>query len=189
MIHRILTGALVLALTCGAARAEPVAVELDAAVQLAPYVGVSPLGVGAVDVDARLYFVREQRIGHVQSWLLFFDPRRPARLVGTIDFGQPILGVLTGSAELLQSQSRWGIDIDVDGLFDDYGAARAMGLESQDRVDWLAGDSWLTLDWVASDPGDMVRVFSAVPEPASWTLAALALAAAAAARSRRRRRP
>jgi hypothetical protein len=185
MFKHVLASALLSALTFTAAQAEPVALALPQGVTLAPYLGGTPVGIGAIDDSDTLFFVREQRHDNVQSWLLHYDPQGVRALSATVDFGQTILGVLESSTALLASQANWGIDIDGNGVFDDYGAARLMGLEDEDQVQWIAGGSMLTLQWRSADPGDMVRVFTAVPEPATLALAGLALAAAGLARRRR----
>ena len=60
-----------------------------------------------------------------------------------------------------------------------------MGLESGDTVSF--GGQTVNLSWNASDPGDYIRVMTAVPEPATYAQLAGGLALMGAIARRRRR--
>ncbi len=172
------------------AAAMPVALSISGGIGLQAYTGSTALNAGQLDVDNVLWTVREQARDGVQSWYLAFDPLNPRRIVAQLDFGAPILAVYTTSRELADTVAAWSVDIDADGVLNDYAARPLMGLEPEDRVNWTLGGRTLALDWRADDPGDHIRVLvaaaQAVPEPGSAALALLALGALGAAARRRR---
>jgi hypothetical protein len=186
-MKRLLTCALSSALLAvGTAQAAPVALTLNPGYTLAAYGGSAAVNAGNLDTRDTLFHVREQRIGDVQSWYLFFDPAGAQTIQATVDFGAPILDVIVTSTGLAATRSTWQVDIDGDGVLDDYATTMLMGLEGQDSVSWALGGHTLALAWNAVDPGDHVRVLvQAVPEPATAALVALALAGAGLARRRR----
>lgn len=177
------------------ATAAPVATSLSSGATLQNYQGSAAVNAGAMDADGVLWTVREQAHDGLQSWYVFFDPLNPSRLQATLDFGAAIVAVQTSRDGLIATQTDWQVDIDSDGLFDDYARRPLMGLEAVDSVDWTVGGSLLSIDWRADDPGDHIRVLvqapqapqpaQPVPEPASAALVLLALAAAGTAGRRR----
>ena len=159
-----------------AAQAAPVAISLTGATSVQAYSGSAAVNAGNLDISDNLFYIREQQLDGVQSWYLFYDPQGRQSVQATLDFGSPILDVITTSRGLADSVGTYGVDVDGDGVFDDYASRTLMGLENTDSVNWTLGSSTLTIDWSAIDPGDHVRVLvQAVPEPGSLALAGLAL--------------
>lgn len=156
--------------------AAPVALSITSGVAVQAYSGSAAVNAGNLDISDNLFFIRENQVGGVQSWYLFYDPRGRQTVQATVDFGAPILDVITTSRGLADSVGIYGVDVDGDGVFDDYATRTLMGLENGDTVNWTLGGSTLAINWSAIDPGDHVRVLvQAVPEPGSLALAGLAL--------------
>lgn len=175
-------------LAASAAQAAPVLVSLDPGYGFQAYNGTAAVNAGNLDARNVLFRIEEQRIGGLQSWYLFFDPAGSQTVTATIDFGAPIVDVITTSSDLAATRATWQVDVDGDGIFDDYATTLLMGLEGQDSVSWVQGSALLGIDWNAWDPGDHVRVLvQVVPEPGSIALAALGLAALGGARRRKTR--
>jgi hypothetical protein len=167
----------------GAAQAAvPVASGLPAGYTFSEYSGAAPVGAGLIDTDSVLWFIDEQAVAGVKSWYVFFDPLDTQRISGTITFDTPIVDVLTTKAQLDSTNATYGIDVDHDGIFDDYTTSFLIGLERGDRITWTPGGNTVTIDWGTSDPGDHIRVLTEartppVPEPETWALFAAGLAA------------
>ena len=180
MRSHLLSIALCAGLFGAAAQAAPVALSINSGISVQAYSGSAAVNAGNLDISDNLFYIREQEVNGVQSWYLFYDPRGRQTVQATLDFGAPILDVITTSAGLASSVGTYGVDVDGDGSFDDYANRALMGLENNDSVGWTLGGSTLTIDWSAIDPGDHVRVLlqmptQAVPEPGSLALAGLAL--------------
>jgi hypothetical protein len=185
MIRRWVMAALFAAAT---AQATPVVVSLNPGYSFQAYTGTAAVNAGNLDTRNVLFRIEEQRIGGVQAWYLFFDPSGSQGVTATLDFGAPILDVLTTSSALAATRSTWQVDVDGDGLLDDYANTLLMGLEGQDSASWVQGGSLLSIAWNSWDPGDHVRVLvQAVPEPGSTALVAAALGALALSRRRKTR--
>lgn len=173
-------------LAAGTAQAAPVATSLNAGYSFQDYTGTAAVNAGNLDTRSVLFRIQERRIGDLQSWYVFFDPAGSQSVVATIDFGRPILEVITSSSALAATRATWEVDVDGDGQLDDYAHRQLMGLEASDTVAWTPGGSLLSIAWNAWDPGDHVRVIvQAVPEPGSMLLAALGLTALGLGRRRR----
>ena len=182
------TALLALAATTGA-QAIPVASGLTLNQSFVEYSGAAVVGDGQVNTSSVLWFVDEVTANNLKSWFIFFDPSGSQSISATLTFDHAIVDVITDRLSLFQTQQTYGIDIDHDGVMDDYLNPAAVGLEAnQDVVIWTPGSNTLQLRWTASNPGDHIRVLTqAVPEPATWGLAGLALAALAGTRLRRRK--
>jgi hypothetical protein len=141
------------------------------------------VGDGKVDNDA-MYFIKEKQIGNVQSWLIFFDPRGTDNATGTVTFDMPIIGLDKATAAVLGGNATWGNPL-VTYLSDNL-TGLEMGTPKNPGPDSASfSGSVLTFKWRASDPGDHVRVFTAVPEPSTYALMALGLVGVGAIARRR----
>lgn len=180
--------AALLAASTTMASAAPIAGPLSAGMTFQQYTGTAVVGNGQVNTSDVLWYVDEKTVGNLKSWFIFFDPVGSQTITATLTFDHAIVGVITDRIGLFQSQPTYSIDIDHDGVFDDYLNPQGVGLEAdQDTVTWTPGSNTMTIRWTASNPGDHVRVLTAVPEPASWGLAGVALAALVGTQLRRRK--
>lgn len=174
----------------GAARAaDPIAAGLPAGFTFSEYSASPPVGSGQVDSSSHLYFIDEKTVAGIKSWYIFFDPERRQGVTATITFDAPIVDVLLTKATLDGSNATYGIDVDGDGVFNDYTTSLLIAPELGDVTTFAVGSNTLTIDWDAVDPGDHVRVLLAVPEPETYALFAAGLAALAWRARRRAARP
>lgn len=126
----------------------------------------------------------------VASHYVFFDPAGTSHQVGTVTFDSVILAIITSTANLLASDYLANTGVN-------YLNPALRGLEAGDSVTISITDpKIINIDWVASSPGDYVRILTAfspggtgnpVPEPASFALLSIGLAGLAAARHRKQR--
>lgn len=98
----------------------------------------------------------------VKSFFIFYDPAKQGSIDGTVTFQNTILGVVDTRAGLLATQifQKSGITYNL--------TASANGLEATDGLGY--GGNELKLDWKASNPGDYIRVLTAVPEPETYAM-------------------
>ena len=163
--------------------ADPVAGSLTPGLSFAEYSSSTPTGQGQVDTDT-LYFIDELTGVLGKSWFIFFDPNRTEDVFATLTFDGAITSIISTKAGLDGSNATYGAP----GI--NYGTSLLIGLEP------MAGDSFsfagnvLTIDWHSSDPGDHIRVFTAlpVPEPETYVLFMAGLLAVGFVGRRRARR-
>lgn len=138
------------------------------------------VGIGAVDDNNVVYYLKEKEIGGLQSWLVFFDPSATQTVIGSIFFPSAIQAVFTSTTDVTVTSAAYQLSPTVA-----YGIDPATGLEARDAATF-AGNT-LSINWEAADPGDHVRVLTTtVPEPATDALLAAGLAVVAAMARRRR---
>ncbi|GAB4116886.1 MAG: hypothetical protein Fur0014_18710 [Rubrivivax sp.] len=154
----------------GLARAAAPVASLN--VPFTPYAGPGPVGNDGVESNEMQWLAESTGTymsTPVQSWLLVWDPVGVKLVSGSIRFDAPIVAVFGSRADLLSSSAfeRVGIGYDYSKLF--------VGLETDDAAATsFAGDT-LSLSWLGANPGDHVRVLTAVPEPGTWATFAAGL--------------
>lgn len=172
----------------GIAQAGPVASGLPSGFGFSNYTGAAAVGAGLVDTRDVLFFIDEKTVAGLKSWYIFFDPAGVQSIAGTITFDTPIVGVLATRALLDGSNATYGIDVDSDGMLNDYATSLFIAPEPSDLTAWSAGGNTVTIDWRTVDPGDHIRVLveaNAVPEPGTLGLAATGVALLAWGRRRK----
>jgi hypothetical protein len=186
MIRTLITAAAV-AVGAAAHAAAPTA-SLTGPDVFVEYTAAGPVGNGQIDTDDVLYWVHESTgTWHgqsVDSWLIFFDPRLD-HVAGTITFPGTIVAVFDDQTELMSTAAS-----ESGSLAYDY-SNRFVGLEAPNAAATSFAGATMTFRWLASDPGDHIRLYTLapVPEPAgaALLLAGLALGGAASAQRRRQR--
>ncbi|MBC8056322.1 MAG: PEP-CTERM sorting domain-containing protein [Rhizobiales bacterium] len=151
--------------------ADPTAAIATPGVSFAEYSSPTPVGQGQVDSDT-LFFIDELTGVLGKSWYIFFDPQGPGDISATLTFDSAITGVFSTKAALDGSNATYGAP----GI--NYGTSTLIGLEATDSFSFLG--NVLTIDWRAIDPGDHIRVFTAlppIPEPETYVLLMAGLAA------------
>jgi len=149
----------------------------------AEYTATGPVGNNNINTST-FYWMKEQAgtwMGQqVQSWLLIWDPERSGQVRGTVTFDADILHVLDTKAELQATAA-----FQKPGVTYNYSRS-AVGLENGEARNTSFTDATLSLRWTASNPGDHVRVMTAVPEPGTYALMAAGLAVLGFAARRRK---
>lgn len=109
----------------------------------------------------------------VDVYFMHFDPVHSRRRQGYVKFNTPILGVIVRNAQLLSSNF-----LGVPGT--QYPTSGSLlALENGDDKINLPDMTELHVDWLASSPGDRIRIITAaIPEPSTMLLFALGLAGA-----------
>lgn len=185
--------ALTLAAACAcASAATPTANISTPGFTFQAYSGNAPVGNGQVDISNTLFYIDEQTVNGLKSWYIFFDPKGVQTVDATLTFSSSIVSVLTSKEDLDGSNATYGVDINHDGIFNDYSTNRFIGPELSgalhgDSISWApGGGNTLTLHFNAYDPGDHIRVLvAAVPEPSTYALFGIGLLALVAKRRRR----
>jgi hypothetical protein len=179
--------ALALALTVSAAHAaDPTGVITSSGTVPLPtfeeFTGPAVVGNGSLNLDT-LFYIDEQTGALGKSWYIFYEPAGNGdKLSATITFDSAITGVLSLTTDLMATDAIYGRA----GIT--YDDVTLTGLEATDAFSF-AGNV-LTLDIRSFNPGDHIRVFTAVtpavPEPSSYALLAGSLCLMAAVMRRRR---
>jgi len=152
--------------------AAPVATSLSPGFTFNEYLDTAtPVGRGLVDDDDTLYYIDEKQVNGVKSWFIFFDPLTDGSTVtATLQFDHPIVDVKVSIAGILLTNPKYSADAYQypPSVFQGY------ALELPDDHISVSGNT-LTLSWSARDPGDHIRVLTAVPEPATNAMLAAGL--------------
>lgn len=150
------------------------------------YTGTGPIGNNNVNDDAKAYWMFEStgtwNGQAVNSWFVFWDPSASLGVRGTIRFDNTILFVHDEKSELKDTMS-----FGKPGVKYDYSRS-AVGLEDADRNHTSFVGDTLSIRWNASNPGDHIRVMTAVPEPSTYALFGAGLLALGYMARRRRQR-
>lgn len=173
-----------LLVSASVASAQPVA-TLTVGYTFVDWLTVNDAAVGVGDVDDQfvVYYLKEKQIGDLQSWLIFFDPLGTQAVAGEITFAQTIHSIYTSADDLNVNTAAYQLTPTVT-----YGGEERTGLEPSDVATFVGNT--LSIDWnVSGDPGDHIRVLTnVVPEPSTYALMGLGLAAMGAVSRRTRRR-
>lgn len=131
------------------------------------YTGAGPVGNDNISDSSSAYWIPEGsgiwEGQAVNSWFVIWDPLA-AGLQGSITFDNTILFVHDSQAELVATAAfgNPGVAYDYSSIF--------VGLEEGDSANTAFAGNVLTLDWTARNPGDHIRVMTAVPEPSSYAM-------------------
>lgn len=136
------------------------------------YTGNGPVGNNNIQTNNKVFWMFESTGAYkgknVDSWFVFFDPKATQTAAGTIRFSNDILYVFDDRKELRDTRS-----FDKPGVKYDYSDDQ-IGLESGDKNKTSFAGHDLSFSWNASNPGDHIRVFTAVaapvPEPSTYAL-------------------
>ena len=133
----------------------------------AEYTGNGPIGNNNLNVS-KFYWMFEGTgtwMGQaVNSWFLIWDPVN-ASVNGSVTFDSQILFLQDDKSELIATSS-----FNKPGVTYNYNNS-LVGLEAGDKSGTSFSGNTLTLAWNAADPGDHVRIMTAVPEPEAYALA------------------
>ena len=105
----------------------------------------------------------------VASHYIFYDPGPTTRLTGTVDFDSDVIGIITSTGLLAASDflANTGVTYLNPGM---------RGLENGNDTVFISGPRQISIDFMASSPGDYIRVITQfspaaeVPEPSSIIL-------------------
>ena len=148
------------------------------------YTGTGPVGNNNINDNKNAYWMFESSgtwAGQaVNSWFVFWDPKDSLKIAGNISFDQNILFVHDDKAELIATAA-----FGKAGVTYDY-SRNLVGLEAGDKTGTSITGNTLSIQWTASNPGDHIRVMTAVPEPGTYAMFAAGLAALGFVARRRR---
>lgn len=148
------------------------------------YTGTGAVGNNNINDNDNAYWVYESSgtwMGQaVNSWFVFWDPRSGSRVEGDISFDQNILFVHDDKAELIATAAFGKASVTYDY------SRNLVGLEAGDKAGTSITGNTLSIKWNASNPGDHIRVMTAVPEPGTYAMFAAGLAALGFVARRRR---
>ncbi len=118
----------------------------------------------------------------VASHGVVFDPVASRTVIGSVTFDRPILGVIWQTSKLAGTDGLLGLPTIT------YNSPSPRGLEARDIPGTsFVGNTLFINDWMASSPGDNIRVITAaVPEPATWAMLLAGFGAVGFALRRRR---
>jgi hypothetical protein len=132
------------------------------------YTGSGSVGNNNVNDSSNMYWMYESTgtwMGQaVNSWFVFWDPKKASAASGSIGFDNKILFLQDSQAEL-QATAAFGKA----GVSYDY-SHRYVGLEALDAANTSFTGNTLSFKWNASNPGDHIRVMTAVPEPGTYAM-------------------
>ena len=114
---------------------------------------------GLVDTDKTVFWFQEL----AGSYYVFFDPETGSGIRTTITFDAPIVAVYYTRDDLWNTEAVYGLSTI------NYAGFQYDGLEfPEDYISW-SGNT-LDLGLIARDPGDHLRVITAVPEADSYAM-------------------
>jgi len=165
MQFKLIAAAAAALLACNAMAADPTASINRTWTE---YVGDATVGNNKINNNDSVYWMFENTgswMGQaVNSWFVFWDPRTSSSAKGSVSFDNHILYVHDDQSEL-QASMAFGKP----GANYDY-SNRLVGLEAGDRSNTSWAENKLSFKWDASNPGDHIRVMTAVPEPSSYAM-------------------
>lgn len=148
------------------------------------YTGTGAIGNNNINDNKNAYWVFESSgtwMGQaVNSWFVFWDPKKSLGLSGNISFDNTILFLHDDQAELMATSAFGKPSVTYDY------SNRLIGLEKGDKTGTSFIGNTLSIKWTASNPGDHIRVMTAVPEPGTYAMFAAGLAALGFTARRRR---
>lgn len=98
----------------------------------------------------------------VNSHLIFFDPARNTLVRGSLAFNGTVLAVIINDARLAATDALFGLRSVT------YLTPNNRGLENNDLT--FVSQNLFDVRLNAGNPGDFIRVLTAVPEPESWAM-------------------
>lgn len=98
----------------------------------------------------------------VNSHLIFFDPARNTLVRGALAFNGTVLAVIINDARLAATDALFGLGSVT------YLTPNNRGLENNDLT--FVSQNLFDVRLNAGNPGDFIRVLTAVPEPETWAM-------------------